>query len=211
MAHFAAAHGGLDYDKSADEIYLFHGTNCYRRWEINRSGSIEPGRSNYSFFCTRPSDAYRFARSACLRDVRPGVINSLICEPVVLKVRFTARTWLQVDFVQEKNNEDEEDSGLSVAVLGPVPFSSIVDVLHCTHGRRLGSGAESIRTFEDGTLMTGIRTLREKLRHGRPDAWVLSKLFGLKQRVDVALTGGEVPEVTLEDDLRRLRQQQVRA
>jgi hypothetical protein len=136
-------------------------------------------------------------------------MNSLTCEPVVLKVKFTARTWMQVDFIQELNPGDQDDSSaVSLAVLGPVQFTNIVDVLHCTHGRRLGQ-SESIRSFEDGTLMQGIRHLREKLRQRRPDAWMLKKLGFLTQRVGVELKGGEVPDLTLEDNLRRLRQFQV--
>jgi hypothetical protein len=209
LAEFARLKSGLDFDDGNQEIYLYHGTNCYRRWEINKSGSIEPGRSNYSFFSTKPQEAYTYARAACLRDVTTGSMNSLTCEPVVLKVKFTARTWMQVDFIQELNPGDQDDSSaVSLAVLGPVQFTSIVDVLHCTHGRRLGQ-SESIRSFEDGTLMQGIRHLREKLRQRRPDAWMLKKLGFFTQRVGVELNGGEVPDLTLEDNLRRLRQFQI--
>ncbi len=205
LAEFIRSESGLDYDEANQEIFLFHGTNCYRRWEINKSGSIEPGRSNYSFFTTRPLEAYTYARAACLRDLTTGSINSLTCEPVVLKVRFTARTWMQVDFIQELNPGDQEETpSLSLAVLGPVQFANIVDILHCTHGRRLGQ-SESIRSFEDGTLMQGIRHLREKLRQRRPDAWMLQKLGLLTQRMGVQMRGGEVPDITLADDLRRLR------
>lgn len=216
LPQFAQERAGLDYDPDQEEIYLYHGTNCYRRWEINRSGAIEPGRSNYSFFCTRPADAYRYARAASMRDMSPGAVNSLICEPVVLKVRFNTRTWAQVDFIQEIGFVEEEENaalsvGLSIAVLGPVQFASIVDILHCSHGRRLGCASESIRTFDDGTLMQGIRHLREKLCKKRADAWVLKRLGVFTQTVGTKLKGGEVPELTFEDNLRRLRQSQVRA
>jgi hypothetical protein len=149
-----------------------------------------------------------------MRDMSPGAVNSLICEPVVLKVRFNVRTWMQVDFIQEigiVEDEDRESAGLSMAVLGPVPFAAIVDILHCSHGRRLGCASESVRTFEDGTLLEGIRHLREKLCKKRADAWVLKKLGILTQQVGTKLLGGEMPELTLEDNLRRLRQSQVRA
>ncbi|MBS1953632.1 MAG: hypothetical protein JST89_05595 [Cyanobacteria bacterium SZAS-4] len=214
LPQFALERSGLDYDSGQEEIYLYHGTNCYRRWEINRSGAIEPGRSNYSFFCTRAADAYRYARAASMRDMSPGAVNSLICEPVVLKVRFNVRTWMQVDFIQEIGFVEEEENaslGLTMAVLGPVQFAAIVDILHCSHGRRLGCASESIRTFDDGTLMEGIRHLREKLCKKRADAWVLKKLGIFTQQVGTKLLGGEMPELTLEDNLRRLRQSQVRA
>ncbi|MGL1138519.1 hypothetical protein ACSIJM_23770, partial [Vibrio parahaemolyticus] len=74
LAQFACERAGLDYDSAQEEIYLYHGTNCYRRWEINRSGAIEPGRSNYSFFSTRAADAYRYARAASMRDMSPGAV-----------------------------------------------------------------------------------------------------------------------------------------
>jgi hypothetical protein len=102
LAEFAAGHGHLDYNQPENEIFLYHGTNCYRRWEINKTGFLEPGRNSYSFFTTRAQDAYAYARAACIRDIKPDSINSLICEPVVLRVRFTARTWLQVDFLQNE-------------------------------------------------------------------------------------------------------------
>jgi hypothetical protein len=205
LAQFASERPGLDFDAEAGEIYLYHGTNCYRRWEMNRTGAMEPGRSNYSFFCTKAADAYRYARAACTRDMSISV-NSLICEPVVLKVKFNLRTWLQVDFIQEiRVSEEEEDLlAVSVAVLGPVPFSNVVDILHCTHGRRLGG--ESIRTFEDGTFLTSIQHLRDNLCRRRADSWVLKKLGIFTQTVGVRLAGGEVPELTSEDNLRRLRQ-----
>lgn len=211
LAEFAHDLPGLDYDPTLDEISLYHGTNCYRRWEINRSGLVEPGRSKYSFFCTKASDAYTYARAACLRDFQPGHINSLTCEPVVLKVRFNARTWMQIDFIQDLNPADGDPLSLSVAVLGPVPVANIVDILHCTHaGRKLGLG-ESTRSFEDGTLMDGIQHLKETLAKTRPDAWLLKKLGVFTQTVGVKLSGGEVPEVTGDDFIRRLKQTQVQA
>lgn len=206
MAEFLAERTNLDFDPIDEELYLYHGTNCYRRWEIKRTGFIEPGRSNYSFFCTRAADAFTYARAACLRDISPGSVNSLTCEPVVLKVKINARTWLQVDFIKGAGASEDDDSGLSIAVLGPISSTFLVDVLHCTHGRRLGCASESIRTFEDGTFLAGIYQLREKLGQKRPDAWMLKHLGGFHQTLTVRLAGGEVPELTLEDSLRRLRQ-----
>jgi hypothetical protein len=166
---------------------------------------MEPGRNQYSFFSSRATDAFRYARAACLRDVGPNAANSLTCEPVVLKVKFNSRTWCQVDFIREGNSETEA-SHLTFAVLGPVSAQHIIDVLHCMHGRRLGSSSESIRTFEDGTLIAGIRSLRVKITRKRPDAWMLKRLHGIHQSVTVTLSGGEMPEITLADNLRRLRQ-----
>ena len=107
-------------------MFLYHGTNCYRRWEITRTGYFQPGRNEYSFFCTNAADAYTYARAACMRDIGPDAFNSLICEPIVLKVKFTARTWLQVDFIQVLSTSAENDSPTySVAVLARehrIPF-----------------------------------------------------------------------------------------
>jgi hypothetical protein len=203
LADFVAERAHLDYNALEEELYLYHGTNCYRRWEIKRIGSIEPGRNHYSFFCTRATDAFKYARAACVRDVGPGSVNSLICEPVVLKVRFNARTWLQVDFIAQ---ESEDEIGLCIAVVGPISSSALVDVLHCMHGRKLGCVSESTRTFEDGTFLASIYQLKVKLNKKRADAWMLKRLGRFQQTITVRLAGGEVPELTLEDCLRRLRQ-----
>jgi len=208
LTDFAAEHSGLDYLSEQNEIFLYHGTNCYRRWEIKRTGAIEPGRSHYSFLCTRPGDAFRYARAACLRDVAPGAANSLTCEPVVLRVRFNSRTWLQVDFIQNVPN-DEGGEHLTLAVLGPVSSSAVVDVLHCMHGRRLDSNADAVRSFEDGTLLVGIQQLRTTLMRKRMDTWVMHRLNGFTRSVQVSLAGGEMPDLTCEDNLRRLRQVRV--
>lgn len=204
---FAAEHLTADYNAIDQELFLYHGTNCYRRWEIKRTGFIEPGRNSYSFFCTRPAAAFKYAREACIRDISPTSVNSLICEPVVLKVKFNTRTWVQVDFVtQISPGACEDDTGLCVAVLGPISSSCMVDVLHCMHGRRLCCVSEATRTFEDGTFLASIYQLRRNQRRNRPDAWMLKHLGTFSQVVTVGLGGGEVPAITFEDNLRRLRQ-----
>lgn len=211
LTQFIAEHPDLDYDQSQNEIFLYHGTNCYRRWEINHTGAIETGQGNYSFFSARPHEAYQYARKAALRDMNLKAINSLTSEAVVLKVRFNARSWLQVDSVREPNvlDADGKIMGFTIAVLGPISFSNIVDVLYCTHNRRLTSTTESVRSFENGTLIRGIRHLRFKLMERRPDAWLLKQLGRLTRKVEVELAGGEVPDLTLQDDLRRLKQFQM--
>lgn len=187
------------------DIFLYHGTNCYRRWEIKRCGIIEPGRSNYSFFCNKATLALTYARGACIRDRTHLNANSLICEPVVLKVRFNKRTWLQVDFWQTTNpGNPEENNNLSLAVLGPISADAIVDVLHCNHGRRLGSG--SMNSLANEALFKSIQKLREKLIKRRVDVWVLRRLGSFSQGVTVRLSGGMVPELTFADSLRRLKQ-----
>ena len=145
-----------------------------------------------------------------MRDIGPHSFNSLISEPVVLKVKFNSRTWLQVDFLKLSKAEDTTAQVFEAAVLGPISCTNVVDVLHCTHGRRLG-GAESKRTFEDGTFLSSIRHLKEKLGANRMDSWLLKKLGFVRQTVEVRLSGGEVPELTSDDHLRKLRQSQVRA
>ncbi|MBN8662748.1 MAG: hypothetical protein J0M35_20435 [Candidatus Obscuribacter phosphatis] len=204
LASFAESHPGVEYNSATNEIILYHGTNCYRRWEINRSGFIEPGRSNYSFYSTRQQDAYAYARMACMRDVKPDSVsfNSLSCEPVVLRLKFNERTWLQVDFV----NNEQDSNGLVMAVLGPIHSSNVVEVLHCNHGtKRLAQGL-SIRTFEDGEFARSIQRLRENFQKSRLDMWVLRKLGFVADKVGVTLKGGEVPALTHSDQLRKLRQ-----
>ncbi len=206
MAQFIAEQGDLDVE--AEDVFFYHGTNCYRRWEIKRGGIIEPGRSNYSFFCSKAGTALNYARAACLRDMSNYSPNSLICEPVVLKVCFNKRTWLQVDFWQADNPGSLEDkSNLTLAVLGPISADLIVDVLHCNHGRRLNSGG--INSLTNDALFKSLQRLREKLTKRRADAWVLRQLGSLVQNVSVRIAGGAVPDLTLEDSLRRLRQTSV--
>ncbi len=205
LAQFVAEQDGLDVESESGDIFLYHGTNCYRRWEIKRCGVIEPGRSNYSFFSTKASIALKYARAACLRDMTNHNANSLICEPIVLKVRFNKRAWLQVDFWQTDSlANSEEKSSLSLAVLGPISADLISEIMHCNHGRRLNSGADGALTSE--ALFKSLQRLREKLIKRRADAWILRQLGGLSQNISVQLTGGNVPELTFADSLRRLRQ-----
>ena len=193
---------GVDFNTQAQELYLYHGTNCYRRWEINRNGFLEPGRSNYSFYSTRQQDAYNYARAACIRDLQPDSTNSLTSEPVVLRIKFNQRTWLQVDFVQK----EPDSNGLTIAVLGPVHTSNVVEVLHCNHGVKRLSSTLSIKTFEDGEFLASIQRLRENLQKRRIDMWVIRKLGFVADKVGVTLKGGEVPALTHNDQLRKLRQ-----
>ena len=164
---------------------------------------IEPGRSSYSFFCTKAAVALKYARAASLRDMANHGANSLICEPVVLKVRFTKRTWVQIDFWQADNSANTEDkTNLSLAVLGPIGADFITDILHCNHGRRLHSGVTGSLTNE--ALFYNLQQLREKLNKKRADAWVLKQLGNLSQTVSARLAGGSVPDLTFADNLRRL-------
>jgi hypothetical protein len=197
----------VEHNAEGTELYLYHGTNCYRRWEINRSGNIEPGRSGYTFYTADAADAYSYARAACLRDTGRGAANSLLAEPVVLKVRFSARTWIQADFVQEMPVWPYQDhQELSVAVLGPVPCANIVEVLHCCHGRKFTAGTLAVRTFADGTFHHGIQRLRGKTCHFRLDAFLLLRLGSLWRKLLVWLRGRQALEVTTADELRRLCQ-----
>lgn len=189
------------------EVFLYHGTNCYRRWEINRSGSILPGRSGYSFFSSDPDDAFGYARNACLRDIRQGASNSLSCEPVVLKVRFNARYWIQVDFLKETHRAGTgRQPVLSAAVLGPIPFGNIAAVLHCQHGRSNSSDSQKIRTFTDGRLMAGIRKLRCEANKKRLDAWLIKQAEQCGRNVNLWLGLEVAPELTSADELNRLAQ-----
>ncbi len=129
-----------------------------------------------------------------------------------MKVKFNARTWVQVDFIQPiMRLEEGKEERLTLAVLGPVACSNIVDILHCTHGRRLGVSIESIKTFADGTFLDSIRNLKEKLQQKRVDGWVLKKLGLMEQEIMVYLGGGNVPELSSDDQIRKLKQSNFRA
>ena len=205
MAQFVADQDNVDVDKESGDVFLYHGTNCYRRWEIKRCGVVEPGRSNYSFFCSKASIALKYARAASLRDMANFSANSLICEPVVLKIRFNKRTWLQVDFWQLDNpGATEENDNLSLAILGPISADLITDILYCNHGRRLSSGIAG--SLANEALFENIQRLREKLNQRRADSWVLRQLGNLSQTLAVTISGGNVPDLTFADTVRRLRQ-----
>jgi hypothetical protein len=185
-------------------VFLYHGTNCYRRWEINRSGSLLSGRSGYSFFSSDPEDAFNYARSACLRDIKLGAANSLSCEPVVLKVRFNARAWIQVDFLKEILSFGKP--ALLAFVLGPIPSVNIAAVLHCAHGRNTALESQKIRTFADGRLMDGIRKLRLEADKKRLDAWLLAQAQQCGRNINSWLGIEVSPELTAADELHRLAQ-----
>lgn len=208
LVQFLDQRRDVEHSAEKTELFLYHGTNCFRRWEINRSGNIEPGRSGYSFFTTNPHSAYAYGRAACLRDIGPGSANSLTSEAVVIKVRFTARTWMQADFVQEMPaGPSDERTELSVAVLGPIPCAQIVEVLHCGHEGRLASNTPltpAVRTFADGSLLRGTRRLKGKTRHFRLDAYLLLKLGTWWRRLMAFGSGSRPLEVTTSDELRRL-------
>ncbi|MBI4532866.1 MAG: hypothetical protein HY711_02875 [Candidatus Melainabacteria bacterium] len=197
----------VERSEDASELFLYHGTNCYRRWEINKAGCLLPGRSGLSFFSARPETAYRYARAACLRDMGVGAANSLISEPIVLKVRFTKRTWMQADFIaaepmQTCGNRLE----LSVAVLGPIPSHYIVQVFHCTHGHRTVVRDLPVRSFADGTLRQGISRLRHRTSHFRLDTYLLARVGKLVGSLGCLLSGKHTPEATTQDELYRLCQ-----
>lgn len=132
-----------------------------------------------------------------------------------MKVKFNARTWVQVDFIQPipqpQSDDMVKEERLTLAVLGPVASTNIVDVLHCTHGRRLGVSIESIKTFADGSFLESIRNLKEKLQQKRVDAWILKKLGLMEQEIMVALGGGNVPDLSTDDQIRKLKQSNMKA
>lgn len=197
------ANANIERSTDGKSIYLYHGTNCYRRWEINKIGAILPGRSSYSFFCSLYEDAYICARTACRRDAGGNNCNSLISEPVVLKVRFTQRLWMQADFVQLiPANESSTSHGLSIAVLGPIPLTNIEGVLNCSHGQR--GHLPRVRSFADGRLADGIARLRHKTANFRADIWLFQTMGQQTRSMMTQLQGSEFAELTKADIVRRL-------
>jgi hypothetical protein len=199
------AQNKVERPKDETAVYLYHGTNCWRRWEINRTGSIAAGRNGYSFFCNTAAEAMAYARAASVRDGGHSA-NSLISEPVVLKVKFNERTWLQVDFIKESAGGPAPSPGpqqaarLTFAVLGPINCSSIVAVEGCTHGAQ---AQRSVRSFADGTLCRGIKRLRSTCSPDRLDACLLKKLCGYWRDFSMRIRGTPV-EVSESDQIRRL-------
>lgn len=199
---------GCDHDPAGSTIFLYHGTNCYRRWEINRAANITPGRSGYSFFSLSAQDAFCYARAASLRDTGSGAGNSLVGEPVVLKVGFNERLWMQADFVQASTGGSSDEPEVTIAVLGPVPSSAIAAVSHCHHVR--AEGLTGRRSFADGSLRSGTVRLRRKTARFRLDAFLLRGFCQLFRSGMLWLSGKRTPTLTVGDELRRLARVQAR-
>jgi hypothetical protein len=140
-----------------------------------------------------------YARAASMRDGGASG-NSLISEPVVLKVKFTERTWLQVDFIQGSPSSSPSGEQLTFAVVGPINSSAIISVDNCFHA---GAKAASIRSFADGKLSLGIQRLRRKSSSRRFDAWVLKRLCHYWRELTTWARGKQV-EVSPADEIRRL-------
>lgn len=168
---------------------------------MNRSGNVLPGKSGYSFYCTSSEDAFNYARAACMRDIGMGSSNSLTAEPVVLKVKFTPRLWLQADFVHDLPDSNEH---AEVAVLGPVPSMYIEEVLHCHHERAMSDRTVHVRSFADGSLKAGTQRMRAKTQHWRLDAFLLLNIGTFLRRAAIWLNGKQPLELSNTDEVRRL-------
>jgi hypothetical protein len=192
------------------QIYLYHGTNCYRRLEIKLAGAILPGRGGLTFFTTRLTDAHAYAHVACMRDAAVQPRNSLTGEPVVLKVAFDETCWRQVDFIQASTNcLTDGREGLNLAVVDAIDSLRVVDVLYCSH--ILSKPCEQpIRSFADGRLMEGIRRLRGGDEAERPEVIAMRKVASIRRMVSEKVAGARSTELTYADQVRKLRQSQFR-
>lgn len=115
-------------------VMLYHGTTCMRRLEIKRWERVMPGRSGYVFLCAKPEDAFLYARTAALRDVKDNVSNSIVCEPVVLTVGFDVELFKQLELAFSTTS-----NSLYFATSTPVPVSAITQVAHCMHELKSGN------------------------------------------------------------------------
>jgi len=128
-----------------------------------------------------------------------------VSEPVVIKVRFDARTWIQADFVRFEEPIDGGDrTVVCVAVVGPVNLKCIEAVLYCSHGNRYHRQCQPVRTFADAKLIAGIKKMRNDASRFRADAWALSQMCLIRQDLHNRLAAGGALEVTAADELRRL-------
>lgn len=183
----------VEHNWDGSEIYLYHGTNCYRRFEIRTSGEISLGRGGLLFLCTNADRAYDFARVSSVRDQAFGYRNNLSHEPVLLKVKFDWRNWKDIDFVFNLNPDEPMGCDLSIAINEPVDADRIVQVLHCEHSLDF---LHEHRNPADEELKQGIKVLRGKTT-GNPEIWAARGLERLNK--------GGSPELSTDDELRRLR------
>lgn len=186
----------VEHNWDGSEIYLFHGTNCFRRFEIRTAGEIAVGRAGLLFLCTNADRAYDYGRVSGLRDQDFGFRNNLSHEPVLLKVKFDKRHWADIDFVFNFSSDDPMACDLSIAVNQPIEADRIVQVLHCEHTLEFLSDDRSSRASQDDCLKQGIKVLRGKAPKN-PETWAARGLERLNQ--------GHAPELSLDDELRRLR------
>lgn len=206
LANFVNEEPGVEKNYDSSEIYLYHGTTCLNRFEIHLDGNIKPGRSGLIFLCTRAKDAHAYAHVACLRDKRPPVQNSLVQEPVILKIRVDQTLWQKVDYIQKINQVSEGFTpAYTVAMAEAIDISAIFDVLFCNHGCQLIAAEQGVRSFDDGKLLAGIRRLRSDDMQQSPTVQAVRKVISAKQTVYDKISGVQSIELTYEDELRRLR------
>ena len=193
LRHFPS----VEHNWDGSEIYLYHGTNCYRRFEIRTSGEISLGRAGLLFFCTNADRAYDFASVASLRDQGFGYRNSLSHEPILLKVKFDWRHWADIDFVFNLHPNEPMACDLSIAVNKPITAQRIVQVLHCDHSLEFLHDDRALRSAQEDELKQGIRVLRGKATDRKAEIWAARGLERLNQ--------GYSLELSTDDKLRRLR------
>ncbi len=196
MAEFIQRFPFVEHNWDGSEIYLYHGTNCFRRFEIRTAGEIAVGRAGLLFLCTSADRAYDHGRVAGLRDQQFGYRNNLSHEAILLKVKFDQRNWADIDFVFNLNPDQPIGCDLSIAVNQPIDADRIVQVLHCDHSLEFLSDDRSSRTSQDDCLKQGIKVLRGKTPRN-PETWAARGLERLNQ--------AHAPELSLDDELRRLR------
>ncbi len=187
----------VEHNWDGSEIYLYHGTNCYRRFEIRTAGQIELGRSGLIFLCTNADRAYDFARVASLRDQSFGYRNNLSHEPVLLKIKFDRRHLEDIDFVFNLNPDEPMGCDLSIAVNEPITADRIVQIMHCDHSLDFLHDDRASRAALDDEIRQGIKVLRGKATGKKAETWAARGLERINHR--------NSPELSMDDELRRLR------
>lgn len=187
----------VEHNWDGSEIYLYHGTNCYRRFEIRTACEIAVGRAGLLFMCTNADRAYDYARVSSLRDQAFGYRNNLSHEPVLLKVKFDWQNWTDIDFVFNLQPNEPMACDLSIAINEPIAADRIVQVLHCEHSLEFLHDDKTEKAAYDDELRQGIKVLRGKATDKKAETWAARGLERLNQ--------GYSPELSMDDELRRLR------
>ncbi len=189
---------------SGNVVYLYHGTNCYRRMEINRLGEFIPGKGNLNFFCTNMFQAYNYARIACLRDLANTELNnppnSMMLEPVVLKVRFGLLLWNQVDFVHLLFQSPDETRA-NIGVNGKIASSSIEAVLFCKHNRKILDYNE----IDQSNYLNEIYKLRQLVTKKTKEEEILKVLYLLSQNISQKINRQQLPILKEVDHFQKLK------
>ena len=172
--------------------------------EINKLGEFMAGKGDLTFFCTSLFQAFAHAKIACLRDSRSQndhlKPNSLITEPVILKVKFSTQLWNQVEFVNVLF-ESPDEIRADIGVIGNISSAYIESVLFCKHGRKL----QEIAEIDHVSNFYAINKLRKLIQQRSAEEMILKSLYGLSQNISQKFNSNQLPKLKIVDHFQCLK------